>query len=86
MSDEQPMSHAELLKKLQELGVFKKGQTSSEVNIPRDIQADEIGYIRKGKELLQQVEGLLEVQIAADQQLIQDLHLKIKKLKHGGGV
>lgn len=86
MSDEKPMTHEELLEKLQEMGVFKKGQTSGKVNIPRDIQGDEIDYIRKGKELISQVEGLLKVQIESDKQLVQDLHLKIKKIQHGGGV
>ena len=86
MINEKPMTHQELLEKLQEMGVFKKGQTSGQVNIPRDIRADEIEYVQKGKELMEQVEGLLQVQIEADKQLVQDLHLKIKKLKHGGGV
>ena len=86
MSDEQPMSHEELLEKLREMGVFKKGQKSGEVNIPRDIRGDEIEYIQKGKQMIQQVGSLLEMQIEADQQLVQDLHLKIKKIKHGGGL
>ena len=86
MSNEKRMSHEELLEKLREMGVFKKGQKSGEVNIPRDIRGDEIEYVRKGKQMIQQVESLLEMQIEADQQLVQDLHLKIKKIKHGGGL
>lgn len=86
MSDEKPMTHEELLEKLQEMGVFKKGQTSGKINIPRDIKGEEIEYVRKGKELISQVEGLLKVQIESDKQLVQDLHLKIKKIQHGGGV
>lgn len=86
MSEEKPMSHEELMQKLQEMGVFKAGQTSGKVDIPRDIKGEDIEYLRKGKALMEQVEGLLKVQIEADKQLVQDLHLKIKKIQHGGGV
>ena len=86
MSEEKPMSHEELMQKLQEMGVFKAGQTSGKVDIPHDIKGEDIEYLRKGKALMEQVEGLLKVQIEADKQLVQDLHLKIKKIQHGGGV
>ena len=60
MSD---MSHEELLEKLGELGVFKKDAKSGSVQLPRDVQAEEFEYVRKTKQLMQQMEGLLQVQI-----------------------
>tara|TARA_X000000950_G_C13913238_1_gene659824 strand:+ start:2658 stop:2909 length:252 start_codon:yes stop_codon:yes gene_type:complete len=83
MSD---MSHEELLEKLRELGIFKKGQNSAKVKLPRDVKAEEFEYIQKTKQLMTQMEGLLHAQVEADKKLVQDLHMKIKKLQHGNGV
>ena len=83
MSD---MSHEELLEKLRELGIFKKGEKSAKVKLARDVTAEEFEYVQKTKQLMTQMEGLLQAQVESDKKLVQDLHLKIKKLQHGSGV
>ena len=85
MSDEK-MILDELRKKLIEMGVLKEGEDNARVEIPRDIRAEELGYIKQVKELMVQVESLLEHQIEQDKALVQDLHVKVNKLKHGGGL
>ena len=86
MSEDGKMTLEELRARLVEMGVLKEGETNAEVDIPRDIRGDELGYVKKVSEMMVQVESLLEHQIEQDKALVQDLHLKIKKIKHGGGL
>tara|TARA_Y100000593_G_scaffold68383_1_gene125666 strand:+ start:343 stop:603 length:261 start_codon:yes stop_codon:yes gene_type:complete len=86
MSEDGKMTLEELREELIKLGVLKEGETNAQVDIPRDIRAEELGYIKKSKDLMVQVESLLKHQVEQDKALVQDLHLKIKKLKHGGGL
>ena len=86
MTEDGKMSLDELRKKLAELGVLKEGEASAKVDIPRDITADELEYVQRVKAMMTEVESLLEYQIEQDKALVQDLHVKIKKLKHGGGL
>ncbi len=86
MGEDGKMTLEELREKLIELGVLKEGETNAEVDIPRDIAASELEYVKKVSALMVQVEGLLAHQIEQDKALVQDLHLKIKKIKHGGGL
>jgi len=76
----------ELRAKLTELKILKEGMTSGKVELPRDISADELEYMQKGAAMMSEVQKLLEGQVAKDRALIQDLHLKVKKIKHGGGI
>ena len=56
------------------------------MNIPRDISASELGYVKKVSAMMREVESLLQHQVEQDQALVQDLHVKIKKMQHGGGL
>lgn len=80
------MTLEELREKLKELGVLKDGETNAEVNIPRDIHANELDYVKRVSAMMTEVESLLEHQVKQDQALVQDLHVKIKKMQHGGGL
>ena len=80
------MTVEELREKLKELGVLKDGETNAEVNIPRDIHANELDYVKRVSAMMTEVESLLEHQVKQDQALVQDLHVKIKKIQHGGGL
>ena len=80
------MTLEELREKLKELGVLKDGETNAEVNIPRDIRANELDYVKRVSAMMTEVESLLEHQVKQDQALVQDLHVKIKKMQHGGGL
>ena len=80
------MTLEELRAKLKELGVLKDGETNAEVNIPRDIHANELDYVKRVSAMMTEVESLLEHQVKQDQALVQDLHVKIKKMQHGGGL
>ena len=84
--DETPMSLEELRERLVQLGILKEGETNAEVDLPRDISASELDYVKKVSALMRQVESLLVVQVEKDKALVQDLHLKVKKSKHGGGL
>lgn len=84
--DETPMSLEELRERLVQLGILKEGETNAEVDLPRDISASELDYVKKVSALMRQVESLLVVQVEKDKALVQDLHLKVNKIKHGGGL
>lgn len=43
-------------------------------------------FIRRQKEVLRQLEAVLEAQLARDQATIAELQEKANRLKHGGGV
>lgn len=76
----------ELRAKLVELKVLREGMSSGKLEIPRDIGADELEYMKNGAQMMTEVQKLLEVQLQKDKSLVQDLHMKIKKIKHGGGI
>lgn len=42
--------------------------------------------VQRQKELLQKVAGLIEAQIGRDHATVADLHERVSRLKHGGGV
>jgi len=72
--------------KLVELKVLREGMTSGKLDITRDIGADELEYMKDGAQMMTEVQKLLEMQLQKDRALVQDLHMKIKKIKHGGGI
>ena len=80
------MSLEELREQLKKLGVLKDGETNAEVNIPLDISANELDYVKRVTAMMHEVESLLQHQVEQDQALVQDLHVKIKKIQHGGGL
>jgi len=71
----------EIQKKLKEMGIPFNGSwgpTKERTNI-------ESPLVRKQKEALSRVEGILQTQLEQDQKRVADLHASLQRLKHGGG-
>ena len=74
------MTPEEFKAKLKSMGIDENTWTKTQEVDPRELPA-----VKKQVELLYALRGLLEKQIEKDIHAVDDLKLKIKKLKHGGG-
>ena len=72
----------EIRRKLEEMGIPVGGEwgpTKARTNVEPPI-------VKRQKEALRKVEGILEAQLQEDQKRVADLHVVLQRLKHGGGV
>jgi hypothetical protein len=74
------MNEEELLKMLHKLGLKQGGWNDRDATGPF-----EPNLIKKQKSLLRKLEALTEAQIEADRKKVEDLRIKVQKLKRGGG-
>jgi len=70
----------EIKQKLRDAGVPLGGEWSDTEE--RTVKSP---LVERQKEVLRKLEGLVERQIATDQERVADLHVALQRLKHGGG-
>ena len=74
------MTPEELRAKLKSMGIDENTWAKTQEIDPRELPT-----VKKQVELLYVLKGLIEKQVEKDIHAVDDLKLKIKKLKHGGG-
>ena len=72
----------EIRRRLEEMGIPVGGdwtKTNAQTSVEPPI-------VKRQKEALRKVEGILEAQLQEDQKRVADLHIVLQRLKNGGGV